>query len=31
VGPEGRIREVIQIHDILDDARRLINPRQRID
>jgi len=28
--PERRVREIVQVHDILDDARRLINPRHRM-
>jgi hypothetical protein len=31
MGPQGGIGEVVQIHDILNDARRLIKPRQSID
>jgi len=28
--PQGGVREVVQVHEILNDPRRLINPRQSI-
>jgi hypothetical protein len=28
--PQGGVREVVQVHEILNEARRLINPRQSI-
>ena len=31
IRPQRGIREVVKVHDILDDGRRLIKPRQRID
>jgi len=30
MGPQGGVGEVVQIHDVLNEFRGLINPRQRM-